>query len=188
MKLGTLVHGAAAPVRLGLTAGEIALEVALGLVRGTRRALDGDRSHEQRVAPFKAPPPPPSRQTAPARPEPAPPPRRPEAATPPPVPPAAAEGPAVPVVPPPAGAKTVDDDPVPVGEFGGEGAAEGAGAEVTVDEPWDGYDTMTAAQIQKRLAGADREALAAVVLHEGVGRKRKSVIAAAEKRLRQLSV
>jgi len=83
--------------------------------------------------------------------------------------------------------KTIDDEPVPVAEFGGEGAEEDAGAEVRVEEPWEGYSKMTAAQVKDRLAGADREALAAVVLYEGFGRKRSSVVQAAERRLTRLS-
>ena len=84
--------------------------------------------------------------------------------------------------------KTLDDEPVPVAEFGGEGAEEDAGAEVHVDAPWDGYDAMTVADLKARLTAADRETLAAVVLYEGFGRGRRSVIDTAEKRLTRLSV
>ncbi len=84
--------------------------------------------------------------------------------------------------------KTIDDGPVPVAEFGEAGAQDGAGAEVHVDAPWDGYDAMKVADLKARLAAADRETLAAVVLYEGFGRKRRSVIDTAEKRLTRLSV
>lgn len=179
--LHAIAHAATAPVRLGLTAGEIALEVALGVVRGTRRVLDGEhRDDEAGLAQRSwAPPPPPPRPAPTSVAEPA--------APPPPVPPAAAEGDAIPVVPPPPGAKTVDDDPVPVGEFAEEGAEDGAGAEVHIDPPWDGYDDQTAAQIAERLADADREVAAAVSLYEGMRRGRRSVTKAADKRLRQLT-
>ena len=70
----------------------------------------------------------------------------------------AAQGDAVPVIPPPPGAKEVDDAPVPVAEFGGEGAEEDAGAEVRIGPPWD-----------------------------GMKRDRRSVARAADRRLRLLS-
>jgi len=47
---------------------------------------------------------------------------------------------------------------------------------------------MTVADLKVRLAAADRELVAAVVLYEGFGRGRRSVIDTAEKRLRRLSV
>lgn len=158
----TVVRTAVAPVKLGLSAGELALEVTLGVVRGVRRVLadeNGSRGLASPLAPVR-----------PISPE-----RRP------------VDGPAVAVVPPPPGAKQVDDDPVPVAEFGGKGAETAAGAQIHIDEPWDGYDGMTAAQIQKRLAKANRAVVAAVSLYEGSGRGRRSVIGAADRRLRQLS-
>ena len=195
MGLGaTLAHTAAAPVRLSLSAGELALEVALGLVRGTRRALEGDdHLGAARVQPSWPQPPrrtvPSSnggseRSSTPASPALKP---RPEAVEPPPVAPADAQGDAVPVVPPPSGAKEVDDAPVPVAEFAEQGAEDGAGADVHVDPPWDGYDELTAAEIQKRLAKANRGLVAAVALYEGARRGRRSVIRAADRRLRLLS-
>jgi hypothetical protein len=84
------------------------------------------------------------------------------------------------------GAKQVDDEPVPVAEFAEAGAEDGAGAEVHVDPPWDGYDAMSAAQIKRRLSTADSGAAAAVSLYEGAGRGRVSVVAAAGRRLRAL--
>jgi hypothetical protein len=188
---GTLAHTATAPVRIGLSAGELALEVALGLMRGSRRALEGERERELgSIQAHPSWPPPPVRPRQPERPRSsngassaAEPPPRPGAT----VPPAAVQGDAVPVIPPPAGAKEVDDAPVPVGEFAEEGAEDGAGAEVHVEPPWDGYDDMTAAQIAKRLADADRETVATVSLYEGMRRGRTSVVRAADKRLRLLS-
>ena len=194
---GTLASTATAPVRLGLSAGELALEVALGVVRGTRRALEREHEFDSMPVHPSWPPPPPlapprrsstttsangsSATEAPPKP-------RPESVeTPPPLPPAAAKGDAVPVVPPPAGAKEVDDSPIPVAEFAEEGAEDGAGAEVHIDPPWDGYDDMTAAQIQQRLADSDREVVATVSLYEGMRRGRRSVVRAADKRLRALS-
>ncbi|HEX2097147.1 MAG TPA: hypothetical protein VHF50_07255 [Solirubrobacterales bacterium] len=199
MGLGQITSTVTAPVRIGLSAGELALEVALGVVRGTRRALERDGDGAARQPSWPPPPPAPSREPAHV-PRPrstngssasttaAPPKRRPEAVEPPPpVPPAQALGDAVPVIPPPPGAKEVDDAPEPVAEFSESGAEDGAGAEVRVDPPWDGYDKMTAAQIQQRLAKADREVVAAVSLYEGMQRGRRSVVGAAERRLRALS-
>ena len=172
------------PLRLPLSAAaavsEGLLELALAAVRGLRSVID---------EPFAAEPAPPR----PAPPRPAPP-RRPTAAPVPPRPPTAAPAspstapPAPPPVAPPVPdeVKTIDDAPVPVAEFGEEGAEEPAGAEVHVDQPWDGYDAMTVAQVRARLKDADQAALAAVVLYEELGKGRRSVISDAEKRLARL--
>ena len=58
----------------------------------------------------------------------------------------------------------VDEGLVVVAEVAEEGAEEGAGAEVHVDEPWDGYRAVTAADIRARLADADATVAAAVKL------------------------
>jgi len=65
--------------------------------------------------------------------------------------------------------------------------ADGVGAEIHVDPPWDGYDGMTAARIRERLASADSGVAAAVALYEGAGRGRVSVVRAADRRLRSLA-
>jgi hypothetical protein len=183
---GTIAHTATAPVRLTLSAGELALEVALGVVRGARRALRGDHGETGLDQPsWPAPPP----RPRPARERPTP---SADGASstrtvaPPPIPRTEAQGDAVPVVPPPPGAKVVDDAPVPVAEFGEEGAEDDAGAEVHIDPPWDGYDDLTAAQVNERLADANREVVAAVALYEGMKRERRSVVRAADRRLRAL--
>ncbi|MGA9860184.1 MAG: hypothetical protein WBQ18_20120 [Solirubrobacteraceae bacterium] len=67
------------------------------------------------------------------------------------------------------------------------GAEDGAGAEVRIAEPWDGYRLMNAAEIIDRLATASSAELAAVELYELSSRKRKSVLAAAQRRLKQSS-
>lgn len=67
------------------------------------------------------------------------------------------------------------------------GAEDGAGAEVRIAEPWDGYRLMNAAEIIDRLATASSAELAAVELYELSSRKRKSVLAAARSRLKQSS-
>jgi hypothetical protein len=46
------------------------------------------------------------------------------------------------------------------------------------EEPWDGYDRMSAAQVVQRLSGADAATRAAVRLYESAGRNRKTVLRA----------
>jgi hypothetical protein len=79
----------------------------------------------------------------------------------------------------------VDEEPVLVAEVAEEGAEEGAGAELSVDPPWDGYDEMTAADIRDRLAAATPAEAAAVELYEASAKGRSSVLDAAERALRR---
>ena len=69
-------------------------------------------------------------------------------------------------------------------EFAEEGAEDGAGAEVHVDEPWKGYSQMRVNEIKERLAGATLAEAAAVELYEAGHRGRKSVLAAVAARAR----
>ena len=78
----------------------------------------------------------------------------------------------------------VDEEPMLVAEVAEEGAAEGAGAELHVDAPWEGYDQMTAADICDRLAAATPAQAAAVELYEASGKKRRTVLDQAERALR----
>jgi hypothetical protein len=78
----------------------------------------------------------------------------------------------------------VDEEPVLVAETAEEGAEDGAGAELHVDEPWEGYDRMTAADIRDRLAAASAAEAAAVELYEATGKGRRSVLDAAERALK----
>ena len=78
----------------------------------------------------------------------------------------------------------VDEEPVLVAEAAEEGAEDGAGAELHVEPPWDGYDQMTAADIRDRLAAATTTEAAAVELYEATGKSRRSVLDAAERALR----
>ena len=152
------------------------MEVALGILRELRSALEEvvvDEPEEglfERTAPADEP----DLPTPAAAPSPAP-------------PPPASPAPAPPPPPAPDKAKVLDDEPVLVAEFGEEGAEEPAGAQVSVAEPWEGYDGMNVRTLRDRLAVADSELLAAVVLYEGFSKKRRSVIEAAERRLTQLS-
>ncbi|MBJ7329612.1 MAG: hypothetical protein JHC95_06930 [Solirubrobacteraceae bacterium] len=76
----------------------------------------------------------------------------------------------------PAGAKIIDDTPRLVAS---DGPAEGAGAEVHVEEPWAGYAKMTAADVVDRLTVADPAAKAVVRLYEQQHKARETVLAAA---------
>ena len=72
----------------------------------------------------------------------------------------------------------VDEEVVLVAEVAEEGAEDGAGAELHVEAPWDGYDGMTAADIRDRLAAASAVEAAAVELYESTGKNRRTVRAA----------
>jgi hypothetical protein len=58
-----------------------------------------------------------------------------------------------------------------------------AGAEVPSAEPWAGYRALRAADVINRLAAASLEELAAIEPYELSNRKRKTVIAAAQRQL-----
>jgi WS/DGAT/MGAT family acyltransferase len=62
-------------------------------------------------------------------------------------------------------------------------AADGPGAEVHVEEPWDGYRRMTAAQIVERLREEPDSAAAVVQLFELQHRRRAQVLRATERAL-----
>ena len=62
-------------------------------------------------------------------------------------------------------------------EGGGPG---GVGAEVRIDEPWDGYAEMSAPEVVDRLVGADEATLAVVRLYEAANRNRATVLRATE--------
>jgi len=78
----------------------------------------------------------------------------------------------------------VDEGSVLVAEVAEEGAEDGAGAELTVEPPWDGYDRMTAADIGDRLSAGTAAEAAAVELYESTHKNRRSVKDAAERALR----
>jgi hypothetical protein len=99
-----------------------------------------------------------------------------------PPPPVATEPPAEPEAPPePA---HVSEEPELVAEVAEEGAEEGAGAEITIDEPWPGYDRMKAADIADRLLAEGTEVAATVSLYESARKGRTSVLEAASRSLR----
>lgn len=73
----------------------------------------------------------------------------------------------------------VSEDPVLVAESAESGAEDGAGAELRIDEPWEGYSSMTASEIRGRLVGADAATAAAVKLYEAAHKGRSTVLQAA---------
>jgi ferritin-like metal-binding protein YciE len=83
--------------------------------------------------------------------------------------------------------EAADEDVELVAEVADPGAEAGAGAEIHVDPPWEGYDRMTAAEIERRLENADAVVAAAVQLYERSGKGRESVLRAAEHALKERS-
>lgn len=194
------------PVRVGVRCAGLALrgtyavtERALGLagsvagsiIRPDSPDVDLDGSEHQPDATYRDATPPP----APAAPEPdarepgenAPPTSEPDAdAAPTRVPVDAPPAPATPVpvdslpvdtpLPPLDGPAHVSRDAEIVETVAELGAEDGAGAEVHVAEPWDGYREMKADDVIDRITGATAAELAAVELYELSGRSRQSVI------------
>jgi hypothetical protein len=78
----------------------------------------------------------------------------------------------------------VSEEPELVEEFAEPGAEDGAGAEIHIEEPWDGYGEMNAKQILTRLGSATPAEMAAVQLYEGSHRRRQTVLNAAQRELR----
>jgi hypothetical protein len=95
----------------------------------------------------------------------------------------AAPAPPEPVASPPATEEPthIDEEPELVAETAETGAEDGAGAEVDVDEPWPGYDEMTAPDIEERLQAEGPEAAAAVSLYEASHKGRASILEAASR-------
>jgi hypothetical protein len=171
-----------APVRLSLRAAEFGLSTAAEVARIGMELLNPDREPPPRdFSEYRAPDPPgyPWDNGT--------------------TPPAAPEFPDVPVAevvdvavePPPAVVDAppavpdelipdhVDEETVLVAEVAEEGAEDGAGPELTVEAPWDGYDEMTAADIRDRLAAATVVEAAAVELYESTHKNRRTVMDAA---------
>ncbi len=70
-----------------------------------------------------------------------------------------------------------------VEEFAEAGAEDGAGAQVTVDEPWKGYRRMTAQDVLDHIEGASQAELAAITLYETANRHRHAILSAVERQL-----
>lgn len=78
----------------------------------------------------------------------------------------------------------VSEEPELVEEFAEPGAEDGAGAEIHIREPWEGYRNMTAREVTARLNGASQAELAAVQLYETSTRGRQTVLSAVARHLR----
>ena len=105
----------------------------------------------------------------------------------PPDPPAAAATSPDPTVPPndvPEQPAHVSEEPVLVRESAEPGAEEGAGARVTVAEPWNGYGRMTAPDVIDRISTATVAELAAMRLYEARHRSRRTVLAAVDRQMK----
>jgi hypothetical protein len=77
----------------------------------------------------------------------------------------------------------VSEEPELVDELAEPGVEDGAGAEVHIREPWDGYRHMNAREVTARLTGASAAELAAVQLYESSTRGRQTVLAAVERQM-----
>jgi hypothetical protein len=78
----------------------------------------------------------------------------------------------------------VSEEPTLVREEAEPGAEDGAGAAITVREPWEGYARMSAREVIARLADATPAELAAVSLYETGNRSRQTVLEAVQRQLR----
>ncbi|HEY5053887.1 MAG TPA: hypothetical protein VII45_10815 [Solirubrobacterales bacterium] len=85
--------------------------------------------------------------------------------------------------PEPAEPVHLDVDDELVGEVAEPGAEDGAGAQVSIAEPWAGYRELPAAEVIERLAAASPAELAAIELYELSSRNRQTVVAAAQREL-----
>ena len=159
-------------ITLGLSAGERLIDAAIPRRDGAAGAPDPAEASSSAAAA----PPPSGDEPAPTA--------TPRATSMAPVPPAASESGTVGAAPAPTPAH-VSRDVRHVEAFADPGAEDGVGAAVHIEEPWRGYGHMTANDIITRLTTASREELAAVALYERAHRDRRTVVAAAERELRQ---
>jgi hypothetical protein len=164
------------PARLTLRVWEFGLSSAASVARLGAELLDQERADPFAAAERHSPPPAPpeggnGRASRPVGVEPPAAPSRPVRDSPPAVPDE--------LIP-----DHVDEEVVLVAEVAEEGAEEGAGPELHVDEPWDAYDEMTAPEIRDRLAAADPVLAAAVNLYETTHKSRRTVLEAAERALK----
>jgi hypothetical protein len=86
-------------------------------------------------------------------------------------------------VPTPAEPVHIEVEEELVGQFAEQGAEDGAGAEISVVEPWAGYASMNASAVVDRLAAASPAQLAVVELYENGHKARKSILAEVQRRL-----
>jgi len=77
----------------------------------------------------------------------------------------------------------VDREAVVVAESADPGAADGAGAQIRIAEPWKGYGKLTAKEINDRLATESPASLAVARLYEAAHRNRVTVLKEIDRRL-----
>jgi hypothetical protein len=78
----------------------------------------------------------------------------------------------------------VSEETALVEELAEPGAEGGAGPEIHIEEPWEGYAQMNAKQVLARLNAATPAALAAVQLFESSHRRRQTILNAVQSELR----
>jgi hypothetical protein len=78
----------------------------------------------------------------------------------------------------------VSEEPELVREIAEPGAEDGAGAAITVAEPWNGYSRMSAKDVIARARAGNPAELAAVRLYESRHRSRQTVLAAVDRQLK----
>jgi len=173
-----------APVRIGLKVAEMGLSTSAEAARIAMELLNPDRGMSRDFSTYRAPERPDHvAANGAAAPVTDAPPSIPDA--PPSIPDAPPSPPdAPPSIPDELIPDHVDEETVLVAESAEEGAEDGAGAELTIEAPWDGYDQMTAADIRDRLSAATAVEAAAVELYETTGKNRRTVIDAAARALR----
>ena len=138
-----------------------------------------ERRSRSRARTSWTPPPPVSSRPASTEPHEAPPAAPPPRPTPDAKPAAAAAAPAAEQTEP----DHVDREAVVVAESADDGAAGGAGAQIRIGEPWEGYSSLTVKEINEQLATAGPEALAVARLYETANRNRVTVIKEIDRRL-----
>ena len=79
----------------------------------------------------------------------------------------------------------VSEEPELAREVADPGAEDGAGAEIHVHEPWEGYARSNARDVITRLATAEPAELAAVQLYESGHQGRQTILAAVERVFRK---
>jgi hypothetical protein len=159
-----LVHAASSVVRLPVFFVEQGLSVAGAALRLVGRIAGRDEAAATETVWSPA-------DSEPVAREPEPPPVEPEPRVVEPEPPQVEPEPPEPV--------HVSEEPVLVAEVAEAGAEDGAGAELSIEEPWEGYSTMSASEIRSRLRGADAATMAAVSLYEAAHKGRSTVLRAA---------
>jgi 1-acyl-sn-glycerol-3-phosphate acyltransferase len=87
--------------------------------------------------------------------------------------------------PPPPSPQIEEEPNTLVAAVAEPGAEDGAGAELRVEEPWDGYARMKVAEISDHVSAISNEALLAVRLFEVTHKNRRGVLTAVERELKQ---